>query len=258
MRKEFIEDKIWIHKSSDECRWWLHWGNTIWHYEGYLGKSARHNSIGLNLGGEENDFTFHMGIGKLFNFYFGVEDFFPRKMMQKLFGFTTRHYGISAFEEYISIEFHRDDMGFSEGWKGFHKMIDWKSILFGKTDYKHQKINTLRASIEMPEGKYPATINVFKSTWTRKRFLKPLVLTRYEITPDIPIPEPGKGESTWDIDDDALYSITLPADNLGEALNRTAESVMKTRRKRAGENWIPANGFEINAQYVDKAKGERQ
>lgn len=240
-----MSEKIWFHKSKDECRMWFHWGRTIWHYEGYLGKNARHTSIGMDLGGEENDVMVHFGVKRLFNFYFGVEDLFPRKLMNRLFGFTTRNYGISIFEEYISIEFHRDDMGYSDGWKGFHKMIDWKSILFGRTDYKHEKLGTVRAFVEMPEGKYPATVDIFKSSWTRKRFVKPLILTRYEITPDIPIPEPGKGENGWDLDDDALHSITTPANSLDEALEKTAKSVMETRIKRASKYWRPQEGFKI-------------
>lgn len=242
-----FKDKIWFHKSKNECRWWLHWGKTIWHYEGYLFKNARHNSIGIDLGGDENDFTFHWGIKGLFNFYFGVEDFFPRKIMKKLFGYTTRGYGISLFEEYISIEFNRDDYGFSDGWKGYHKMIDWKKILFGKETYQNKVLGTERRYVEMPEGKYMATVKVEEATWTRKRFVKPLRKIRYEITPDIPIPEPGKGENGWDIDDDALHCITLSASSVEEALEETAKSVMKTRIKRASENWVPSEGFKVNA-----------
>lgn len=238
-------DKIWWHRSKEEFRWWLHWGRACWNYEGYLFKGAKHNHIGINLGGDENDFTFFCGIYGLFNFYFGVEGLIPRKLMQKLFGYYTRHYEVSLFEEYISVEFHRDDCGWAKGWKGFHKMIDWKKIIFGKQTYGKRNISTERAYIEMPEGRYPATIEIFESTWTRKRFIKPVKLIRYDITPDIPIPEPGKGENSWDIDDDALYSITLLADSLEEALRETAKSVMKTRKKRASENWVPNKGFEI-------------
>lgn len=245
MNKTFIEDKIWFHKAKDGMRWWFHWGRTTWHYEGYLLKKANHNSVGIDLGGDENDCMIHFGIKGFFTFYFGVEGFFPRKLMKKLFNYTTRHYGISLFEEYISIDFHRDDMGYSEGWKGYHKMIDWKTILFGRQTYEKRDLGNERRYVEMPEGKYLATVNTFQSTWTRKRFIKPKTLIRYEVTPDIPIPEPGKGENGWDIDDDALYSSTLHANSIDEALKNVAESVMKTRIKRAGKDWVPAKGFSI-------------
>jgi len=240
-----MRDKIWFHKSKDDFRCWLHWGETCWNYEGYLFKNAHQNSIGVALGGEENDFTINLGIKNLFNFYFGVENLFPRKLMDKLFEYTTRRYGISLFEEYISVEFHRDDMGYSKGWKGYHKMIDWKSILFGKQTYQKDDLTELRGYIEMPEGKYWSTVKVFKSAWTRKRFAKPITMLRFDITPDIPIPEPGKGENSWDIDDDALYSITLAADSVDDALIKVAESVVRTRTKRAGANWKPSKGFEV-------------
>lgn len=241
-----FKDKIWWSKSEDECRWWLHWGKTCWHYEGYLFKNAQHNSIGLNLGGEENDLTINFGIKGFFNFYFGVEDFFPRKIIQKLFGYTSRKYGISLFEEYISIEFHRDDYGFSDGWKGYHKMIDWKTMLFGKQKYESKEIRRYLDYVKMPEGNYPCEIIHTEATWVRPRFVKPIKVTRFEVIPDIPIPEPGKGENGWDIDDDALHSSTVRAENVKEALRKVADDVMKTRLKRAGRNWVPSEGFKVN------------
>jgi hypothetical protein len=241
-----LKDKIWFHKSKDECRMWLHWGKTCWHYEGYLFKNARHNSIGLDLGGDENDFTFSIGIKGLFNFYFGVEDFFPRKLMQKLFGYTTRNYGISLFEEYIRIEFHWDDYGFSEGWRGYHKMFDWKTFLFGKQKYESKEIKRYLSYVKMPEGDYPCEVIHTEATWTRPRFIKPIKITRFEVIPDIPIPEPGKGENGWDIDDDALCSSMVQANSVKDALEQVAESVMKTRIKRAGEKWVPVKGFAVS------------
>lgn len=240
-----FKEKVWFHRSKDECRWWLHWGRTIWHYEGYLFKNARHNSIGLDLGGDENDITIHMGIKGLFKFYLGVENFFPRKVMNKLFGYSTRNYGISLFEEYISIEFHRDDMGYAKGWRGYHKMIDWKTILFGKQKYEKKEIRRYLNYVKMPEGNYPCEVIHTEATWTRPRLVKPIKATRFEIILDNPIPEPGKGENAWDIDDDALVSGTYEAEDLQEALNKCANSVIKIRVKRAGENWIPSNGFKI-------------
>lgn len=244
-KSKHLTDKIWLHKLRDSFSFYLHWGRTTWHYEGYLGKNANHNSIGLKLGGEENDVMIHMGIKRLFNFYLGVENILPRKMMNKLFEYDGRHYGISLFEEYISIEFHRDDMGYSKGWRGYHKMIDWKRILFGKEKYEEKNLETVTRFIELPEGKYKATVKKFESTWARKRFLKPKTLLRFDITPNIPIPEPGKGENGWDLDDDALVSGTYAAESVDDALKQVAESVMKTRRNRAGEDWIPQKGWEV-------------
>jgi hypothetical protein len=245
--------KIWFHKSKNICRWWLHWGRTCWSYEGYLFKNARHNSIGFDLGGDENDIMVHLGIKGFFNFYFGVEKLLPRKLMNKLL--YPRHYGISLFEEYISIEFHRDDFGYSDGWKGYHKMIDWKTILFGKLKYECREAGRYLNHVEMPEGNYPCEIIHYEATWTRPRLLRPIEANRFEVIPDIPIPEPGKGENSWDIGDDALHSITVTADSIKEALKITADSVIQTRIKRAGENWVPDKGFPV-PQFTLLKRGE--
>ncbi len=242
-----MRDKIWLHKSKKECRWFLHWGRAIWRYEGYLFKNANHTCIALHLGGEENDFTFSLGIKGLFTFYFGSEGVISSKLNYKLFGYDGRHYGVSLFDEYLRLEFHRDDAGYSKKWEGIHLMINWKKMLFGKEKYTSEVLSTSREIIEMPEGNYHATVKESRCTWTRKRLLKPIIITRYEITPDIPIPEPGKGENSWDIDDDATYSSTVQANSIDEALLKVADSVMKTRISRVGKNWRPSGGFLISS-----------
>jgi hypothetical protein len=241
--RTFKEDRIWLH-TSDDRRAWLHWGRACWHAEWHFGKEAHHNSIGLRLGGDENDFTISAGIKGLFGFYFGLEGLIPWKWKMKTkMGYSPRQYGITLYEEYIWFDFHRDDYGFSEGWKGLHLTFDWHKFVFGKTKYETVDHAPAKIWIKLPEGEYLADAKMFESTWSWKRFKKPHKMMRCEVTPEIPVPVPGKGENSWDCDDDAIYCSTFPCESLEEAAVEFAESIMRTRRKYASEDWVPVKGF---------------
>jgi hypothetical protein len=46
------------------------------------------------------------------------------------------------------------------------------------------------------------------------------------------VPIPGKGENSWDLDDDAIYGMTSGAKSVKEAVSKFMESVRKTRSER--------------------------
>ena len=236
----FSNETRWIHKVKEECRYWLHWGKTVWRYEGYLGKRANHTMIGFDLGGEENDFLFKLGIKRLFCVYFGVEDLFPRKLMYKLFGYDGRIYELSAFEEYICFDFHRDENGYSDSWRGIHWMLNWKEKIFGKWEYKCDVLDELKTFVEMPEGKYPVKIKIKNVSRGYKRAKKTLT-TEYEYDLEQEIPFPSK----WGSDDDGLFGGNLSASNLYEALIKIKDSALDTRIKRGGVDWKPKNGWKV-------------
>jgi len=237
-------DKIWWHKSKDGFRYWLHWGKTCWRYEGYLGKRANHTMIELKLGGDENDVTFALGIRGLFNFWIGVEDLFSSKIMRKLFDYDGRLYELTAYNDYICFDFHRDEYGYSKKWKGVHLMWNWKETLFGKWEYKKDTFEAKRVHIPMPEGDYPATVEISNVSRGYKRAKKKLT-TEYSFVLDIPIPYQGKGENYYDLGEDGTYGFNTSASSLEEAIQHLSDSCLKTRIKYGGENWTPKNGWEV-------------
>lgn len=243
--KYLLKDKIWWHKSREDFRYWLHWGKTCWRYEGYLGKRANHTMLGFALGGDENDFTINLGIKGLFSVYFGVEDLLPHKPMHKLFGYDGRIYEISLNNEYFCFDFHRDENGYSDKWRGIHFMYNWKEKLYGKWEYKNDVVGTKRISIPMPEGNYPATVEISNASRGYKRAKKKLT-TEYQIDLDIPIPYQGKGENSYDQGEDGTYSSHMSASSLEDAIQKLVDNSLKYRVKYGGENWKPKNGWEVH------------
>jgi len=98
-------------------------------------------------------------------------------------------------------------------------------ILLGRDAYSERDLREERVDVVMPEGKYPATVRVYESTWRRPRWPWVRRMVRTEITPDTPIPHGSK----WG--NDATYNLSSPAATAAEAAQRLADAVMRYRRR---------------------------
>ena len=117
---------------------------------------------------------------------------------------------------------------------------DLRDILFGRSKYSSRTIREERVIIPMPEGGYPALVKINDDTWKRPRWPFPRKMIRASVIPDKPIPFPGKGESSWNCGEDAMYSLYGPYDNSLKAAIAATESVMRDRLKYgAGWNYRP-------------------
>ena len=68
-------------------------------------------------------------------------------------------------------------------------------------------------------------------------------MLRTEIEPNTSVPIPGKGENSWDLDDDAIHSGIYPTGIAQEAASSLAKSAMRTRKRYGGPNWVPDAGW---------------
>ncbi len=131
-----------------------------------------------------------------------------------------------------------------------HKSHDWRDSNFhfddfflGRKNYSETERIAHEAFVEMPEGYYPAKVELFTSTWKRPRWPWPKSINRADVQIEGGIPIPGKGENSWDIEDDAIYGLTCPSGTVEEALSSIRESAMRDRRRNGGENWVPDVGW---------------
>lgn len=83
--------------------------------------------------------------------------------------------------------------------------------LFGKP--KHSLEILSEQDITMPEGKYPAHVKRERRTWKRPRGFTPLVREYWDVDVESGIPVPGKGENSWDRDDDAIFASSFSVNN---------------------------------------------
>ena len=140
-------------------------------------------------------------------------------------------------------------------------VIDWywnyRDWLFGKPIYSESQRNSRLGGLptsgimKMPEGDYKMKLEFYTSYRHRPRSPFVKSLHRVEITPEKPVPIPGKGENSWDLDEDATYSSTMPVNGrtTEELIADFKQSSMERRERYGGKNWLPEKN---SAQTKDK------
>lgn len=205
----------------------------------YFGSHARHTGIELRTNFVfEREITFHIGLWHIFCFFLTIQHpMFPSWDYKH----GDRQIGLRVFSGALWIDIWRnDDEWRSNDWRTRPIVIHPMDILFGKTKHTQKSLSITDTSISMPEGSYPVTVELYLSIWTRPRWPFAKRIKRANVELEKPIPVPGKGENSWDIDDDAIMSMTCPANTVEEAIAHVVESALRTRRRHGGSlDWKP-------------------
>lgn len=217
-----------------EGRAWFDAGRNSSRVEWCFGKRAHFLSAYIGIGGEDG-ITFHAGIPYLFALWFCFSlRFFSRFMPDDEY-----QTGITAHEEFIWINVWRNEMSSREAW--LHWTFDWKTFFFGKQSYKNRVLNEFRSIVVMQEGDYSCTVLIEESTWKRPRW-KAIIHNYATFKFDNPVPIPGKGENSWDLDDDAFLQMSVrlaPGQTITEAAKDIAAKIRQRRERYGGKNWLP-------------------
>jgi hypothetical protein len=132
-----------------------------------------------------------------------------------------------------------------EASKGPSYYYNLKDIALGRPKYTKLDGEPETRTVYLAEGAYEIAMTRNLSTWKRPRWP---VATRagsynWEVTsgPDgrKGLPIPGKGENSYDCDEDAIYGGGIQASNADEAAGRIVGMVMHDRARRAGPGWTP-------------------
>jgi hypothetical protein len=223
-------------------------------------------AIGFDFASEEDDFTFHIAIDRLFSIWLTLAGMpFLHKLFKEIrqgFGYETsiKFYDSSiwihvAYNELygahslkgtpdgINVWIGRDRKT-KEGF-GFYVSVHYLDILLGRQKYSDVKIGSpvdvevvLHPDTTMLGRKYIARVQMVDASWKRARWPWTRTIRRAEIECIPPIPEPGKGENSWDQDDDAVYSLTCAAANPSEGVEKLIASVQRERQKYGYPNEI--------------------
>ena len=128
-------------------------------------------------------------------------------------------------------------------------------FVLGKPKHASVTIEETHALVPMPEGTYRATVKLTEDTWSRARGRTTRVRRAHVEMLD-PIPFSGKGESDYDLNDDAVYGSTFPARTVEEAVGHMVQSVLETRRKRGDEPlWTGPRPRAVDAVTADEGTG---
>ena len=154
-----------------------------------------------------------------------------------------RRTGIRFFDKTIWFDIWDWDAGWDcrqPKWMAFN--FDIPDFFLGKAKYNSKSLTPIpiKEGLLIPgEGIYPVEITLTEDSWERPRWPWPTVIRRAQIECKRPIPEPGKGENSWDCGENATYGLTTPASSAEEALQHLRDSVMSTRERYGGKNWKP-------------------
>jgi len=157
----------------------------------------------------------------------------------------------------------------SDDWSSWTKNKTWRKgnfdfmgMLKGKHKYERREADRRQFLLPFLEGLYNVEVIKFDRTdsythWPTRRMVSWEVRAGYYEGPpneanwkDKPIPVEGKGENSWDCDEDATWSISFPGPPYKKDLNTPYlaalyfwHSMMKSREQRGSAKWIP-QGFK--------------
>ncbi len=153
---------------------------------------------------------------------------------------TMRKIGLSFYSWSLSWTLWADPSGWSptkprwrDGW------FDLPDFLLGKATHTKTDQEPIPATLTFAEGDYPVTVVFFHQRWKRPRWPWPKLRDGAEVNSETGIPVPGKGENSWDCDDDAFLSIGASAKTVEEALAQVKAKVEKRREQYGGHDWKP-------------------
>lgn len=223
--------RIWFYLGRPRVKLYWSVGDRFCHLRSAIG------------GGEENRIDFSLGVPFVGLFGVNFEKFLSDRWMpgrmvdsqvqpgtqfkmveERQIGVTVSYQTLHLDLWYNPWEWKRSDPWW---WR-----ISWAPLdtFFGKTTYSTREIGTSEETVHLPEADYPVRVRLFESTWKRPRWLRAQRLMRAEVEAISPIPShAGKGENSWDLEDERLYSMTLPATSKEEALAKTVSAILRDR-----------------------------
>lgn len=188
-------------------------------------------SLTLDL---DEDVTLGVGMPWVGNFYLSAEGF-----VRKWYGRTI---GIRFFDRGV-------------WWDVWSKQNEWSSrdpkwmhgcwhpieTFLGRAKYTKEELGSEQVLIPLPEGSYAAKATRERCTWKRPRW--PWGITKNYISLDLDrgAPFPGKGENSWDIDDDAIFGMSTQTANIEDAVADYVRATLRNRRRYGGSiDWQPS------------------
>jgi hypothetical protein len=199
--------------------------------------------------GDDHDVSGHLKLPVLGAFYWHINGIFSPSLKRRLP--EGREISLKFYEEYLWINLWAMDP--SEHWGKDENRFrwqritwDWKRTLMGRMEYKLEQIGEPQVIvIPMPEGTYPATMQIERQTWRRTRWPWKKVRVSADIDLGRGIPVPGKGENSWDCGEDAICGMGS-GPSVAEAVSTVVKRVLETRERYGGSSdWRPREKVNV-------------
>lgn len=217
-------------------------------------------SICVRIDGGERDICFHFALG--FGIWISFERFLPKSWYPT---YESKGYGRLPEEREVSISFHGGSLWWnfwvSEEWSSWTKNKTWRKgcwhiVDWIKGKHKYERIEQYRDEHILPfyEGNYNVEVIRYLRIdkwprWKTKKAVSWEVRAGYYEEGKFiekPIPVEGKGENSWDCDEDATWSISFPGYPYRKDIKTSYDaalyfwhSMMKSRERYGSAKWVP-------------------
>lgn len=211
----------------------------------------RNLSVGLKFDiNYDEPVTGHVGVWPLPMFYWSADAPILRRLARALAGDTGRE---------IRASFGPDESvdHLSAHWSLWVDPCEWVcdtprwrygstsplEVLFGEALYDVEPVGEPETiEVAMPEGVYRVMVSQRDRVWTRPRWPGEWLRVRdveIDVVDEGGIPVPGKGENSWDLDDDAVFSRSFPGVDVNTAVQRFVCGIHERRLRYGGPSWVP-------------------
>lgn len=234
-----------------------------------------HFGFSISADGGDRKVKFHWWF--LFSFWLSFRNFLPEKWFPKEYNSYAKKWLHSAERE-LSLCIHGGQLW----WNVWTSPMEWSSktpkwrrgnfnfrqFILGKTNYSTKELEYKDFILPYYEGNYKIRVIKSNAKWTMRRRLfwfLDISTDRYEVKAgyikdgewkDVPIPHEGKGENSWDCDEDATYSISFGIKNklLRNCTDVALEfwkSTMKDRIRYGGTTWLPQKFKDKKIEVIE-------
>lgn len=275
MLKNFFVNRASVRRIRESFRLTLAWRDLYYgpRLEVSLFPMSRQVGTHFTVGGDDNgDFTFALSAWA-FSTYISLWDVVPESVRsrsrarakeraerltvqqrRRVYAYEVdpwegRRTGIDFHHGAIWLAFWNSDNGWSRddrrrwpwdgnGWTWSIHPID---LLFGEQKYSG-KIGSVEepVKVRMPEGDYDATCTTYQCQWSRQWWSGPMYW-RTEIEIPAGVPHPGRGDSAWNCDEDATFSVTSAVSTTWRPTRQAVLDLeLEVLRRRGGVTWRPA------------------
>lgn len=203
-----------------------------------------HVTFGVSLDADEPSINVKAAAGPWVSFKIPI----PSKIRDRLAALVLRGVPHERYDDadVFEVSFHHGSVWWSIG----HTTDAWSSktprwrhgswnlvnALLGETKRTREVLAVRDVEVPMHEGTYQWTVEMVEDTFSRPRWPWPKkwhgVEARAKEGQQIPFP--GKGENSWDCDDDALFSVSGEGRTIADAVTKVVGSVLRNRLRYGG------------------------
>lgn len=219
-------------------------------------KNAKYCGLELHLNSVDGcrGIMFYIGLYKVANLWLTIEQV-PKWLLPGHYRQSVIHegeivwqpedrtIGVRIFNWTIWVSLWENQMEWNRTdpwWWRFN--INIPDLVLGRDKFTKRELVAGICTVPMPEGGYSAHYTVSEFEWRRPRWPWPRRKTYIDIEVDSQhgIPLPGKGENSWDCDDDAAYAIGMElVGTVKDAALHFAHRIVRDRVNRCGREIYP-------------------